>query len=61
MGGIEAIAKIKAISKDIPIVVLTAFAYDNDRRIAMEAGACDYMTKPIHRDKLIAIVEKYIQ
>ncbi|MEG2759206.1 MAG: response regulator, partial [Rikenellaceae bacterium] len=61
MGGIEAIAKIKAISKDIPIVVLTAFAYDNDRKIAMEAGACDYMTKPIHRDKLIAIVEKYIQ
>lgn len=47
MNGVEALREIKRHRPDLPIVMQTAFAFDSDRRDAMEAGADDYLTKPI--------------
>ncbi|MEG1648921.1 MAG: response regulator, partial [Rikenellaceae bacterium] len=61
MDGLEAVKHIKEINSDVPIVVLTAFAYDNDKQLALEAGCNDYVTKPIDSKKLLELVQKYTQ
>ena len=47
--GLEAIRRLKADPKtrDIPIISLTAFAAESDTKRCLEAGAADYLSKPI--------------
>ena len=50
MDGVEAIRRIRAFDdpkRDVPIVMLTAHAMAGDRERYMEAGADDYVAKPI--------------
>ena len=59
MSGIEATIKIREISKEVPIVALTAYAYDSDRDQALEVGCNDFLTKPLDRLLLIATAAKF--
>jgi PAS domain S-box-containing protein len=47
--GLEAIRLLKADPKtrDIPVISLTAFAAESDTKRCLEAGAADYLSKPI--------------
>ena len=47
MDGLEATRHIKAELPDIPIIALTANAFDNDRQQAMDAGCDDFLSKPV--------------
>lgn len=50
MNGYEAIANIRqgnGVNKDVPIVAVTARAMPEDRTKCIEAGANDYLSKPI--------------
>lgn len=49
MDGYEATRAIRQISTDVPIVAITAFAFESDRQQALEAGCTDFMTKPVSR------------
>lgn len=62
MDGYEAIGKIKAnnLTKDTPIVAVTAQAMLGDKERCLEAGANDYVSKPINVDVLLNIVNLYI-
>jgi CheY-like chemotaxis protein len=46
------------ISK-IPIVAMTAHALKEDRQRCLDAGMDDYLTKPVDRSKLLAVLQKY--
>ncbi|MBL7647867.1 MAG: response regulator [Candidatus Hydrogenedentes bacterium] len=58
MDGYEAIARIRAQSrfKELPIVALTAKAMQDDRAKCIEAGANDYLAKPLDTDKLLSLM-----
>lgn len=56
MNGYDAISKIRDnnIWKQIPVIAVTAKATPEDRKKCLEAGASDYIPKPIDIDYLIA-------
>lgn len=60
MDGLEATKAIKKIRPEIPIVALTANAFDSDRQLAMEAGCIDFLSKPVSSDLCIKTIRKYL-
>lgn len=62
MDGYEAIGRIREDSriKDKPIIALTAKAMPNDRAKCIEAGANEYMAKPVNIDKLLSLLRVWL-
>ena len=60
MGGLEATRLIKAAHPDLPIVALSANAFDSDREDAEKAGCDEYMSKPVSSQKCLEIIAKYV-
>ena len=60
MDGLEASRAIRDIDPEIPIIALTANAFDSDKQKAIDAGRNDYMAKPIVVGQLTAMIKKYI-
>ncbi len=63
MNGFEATQKIRELEdyKDTPIIALTAFAMKGDREKCLEAGATDYIPKPIDSQEFIEKVKYYTE
>ena len=62
MDGFQATAAIrKAGLYNLPIVAMTAHAMKGYRQKCIEAGMDDYVTKPIKRDEVIAVIEKQMR
>ncbi len=62
MDGFDATAAIrKAGFHNLPIVAMTAHAMKGYRQKCIEAGMDDYVTKPIKKDEVIAVIEKQIR
>jgi CheY-like chemotaxis protein len=62
MDGLSATRAIRDLTQfqQLPIVSLTAKAMKGDREKAIEAGATDYVTKPVDPDKLLAVVHRWL-
>ena len=61
MDGYEATRQIRQFDKEVIIIAQTAFALMGDSEKAIEAGCNDYISKPINRDELMTIIEKYFK
>lgn len=59
MNGTEATLEIRKFNQDIPIIALTAHAFEADRLSALEAGCNDFLVKPINKIKLMEVLKKY--
>ena len=59
MGGIDATIILRKTGTQVPIIALTAFAYDNDKKLAFGAGCNDFLTKPISPPELRKVVSKW--
>ena len=57
---IEALKEIRKLSADIPIIMQTAYAFDSDKDIAIEAGCTGFITKPINPVVLKQTISNYI-
>jgi two-component system KDP operon response regulator KdpE len=54
MGGVEACREIRALAPKIGILMVTVRDAENDMVRALEAGADDYVTKPVRLRELVA-------
>ena len=60
MDGLEATKAIRENHPDLPIVALTAHAFDSDRQLAMLAGCNDFLSKPVSSDLCIKTLRNFI-
>jgi CheY-like chemotaxis protein len=60
MNGHEACTKIREFNKDVVIIAQTAYAFEEDKQKALEAGCTDYISKPINKDALMGLLKKYL-
>jgi len=60
MDGLEATKAIKEKHPDLPIIALTANAFDSDRQLAEEAGCNDFLAKPVSSEACIATIKNLI-
>lgn len=61
--GLTLIKQIKAdaMTKEIPIIAVTAYAMKGDEQKILETGCDAYVSKPINTQELPLIIEKYIK
>jgi len=62
MDGYQTIAKIRenAAYRRLPIIALTAKAMKGDREKCLEAGASDYLAKPVNTDQLLSALRMWL-
>jgi len=60
LDGLKATGEIRKFNTNLPIVALTAHAFDSDRIAAIKAGCNEYLVKPIDKVKLMVILKKYL-
>lgn len=59
--GIQALQKIKQISPDIPVIIMTAYASVGSAVDALKSSAYDYLIKPLDIDELKILVDKALR
>ena len=60
MDGLTAAKEIRKFNRDVVIIAQTANALSGDREAALEAGCNDYLTKPLNKEKIITLLEEFI-
>lgn len=58
--GFQATREIRQFAKDLPIIALTAYAMADDKDTSLEAGCNDYISKPVKRNRIFSILDKYL-
>ena len=59
MNGYEATRQIRQFNKEVIIIAQTAFGLIGDQEKAIDAGCNDYISKPIKKDQLSVLLQKY--
>jgi len=62
MDGYATMRTIRAISefKELPIIAVTAKAMKGDREKCLEAGASDYIAKPVNTEQLLSLLRVWL-
>lgn len=62
MDGYEAVRQLRSMEKykKLPIIAVTAKAMKGDRQKCLEAGASDYITKPVDRGQLLSLLRVWL-
>lgn len=60
MNGIDALKEIRKFDQDIPIVMQSAYAFENDMEAARAAGSNGFITKPINIVELKKTISKFL-
>ena len=60
MDGLEATRLIKDKMPELPIIAITANAFDSDRQLAIYSGCDEFLTKPVSSTKCLETIDKFI-
>ena len=60
MSGLDATRIIKEVNPDIPVVALSAYAFDENIREARDAGCDEFIAKPFRVEDLLDTVQRYV-
>lgn len=60
MDGMALLMEIKKFDKDLPVLIITAYAEIDKAVAAMQAGAFSYLAKPFSNDELIVTIDKAV-
>lgn len=65
MNGYEATKRIRSMKssycRQIPIIAMTANAFEEDKALALQAGMNDYLAKPIQIDQMLKVISKVLK
>jgi CheY-like chemotaxis protein len=61
MDGYEVVEKLRSMSFDRPIIALTAHAMKSERDRCLQSGFDAYLTKPIARNELLAMIRNAVE
>jgi two-component system response regulator HydG len=61
LDGMEALLRIKQLNPTIPVIMMTAYGSIESAVKALQAGATDYLTKPLDSNELIVKVQKALR
>lgn len=61
MDGYQATQVIRNLDGDIPIIALTAKSFDSDRKLALDSGMDDFLSKPVSYKSIKEILKKYLE
>ena len=60
MNGIDATKKIRQLKYNLPIIAQTAYTTSQEKEEAIAAGCNDFISKPIKKEKLLALTSSYL-
>jgi CheY-like chemotaxis protein len=62
MDGFETMREIRKVPalKNLPIIAVTAKAMKGDRERCIEAGAWDYLAKPVDSEQMLAVLRAWL-
>ena len=60
MNGIDALKEIRKFDQDIPIIMQSAYAFENDMEAARQAGSNGFVTKPINVKELKSVLSSFL-
>lgn len=60
LNGLEATTKIREFNTSIPVIALTAHAFDSDKEAALLAGCNNYLVKPINKEELFGVLKRWL-
>lgn len=60
MNGYDATKKIKEFKPNLPIIAQTAYSTPEDKEKAFKAGCNDFISKPLNKDQLKAIIDSHL-
>lgn len=60
MSGPEAVKAIRPFAADLPILALTGFVFESDRKELLEIGFSDVLGKPFSQEQLLKTLEKWV-
>ena len=61
MNGLDATRIIKEVNPELPVIALSAYAFDENIREAMAAGCNEFMAKPFRVEDLLDKLHKYLK
>lgn len=61
MDGLEATFLIRQFNENIPIIALTANAFDSDKEAAFAVGCNHFMTKPLKKKELMKLLSDFVE
>jgi len=61
MNGLDATRIIKEVNQDVPVIALSAYAFDENIKEAKEAGCNDFIAKPFRVEDLLDMIQKYLK